>query len=181
MAKLKYLKYSGLWPNTKVEGLEEVMNNLNLQLENIEGKTMAGMIKAAAHIRVQTETKRPLTPVDYGNLKASWFVVTAKSIVAGRGTSGFKDNKKNGIKAATLIDDHLQMLEEGQGKVASLELGNNGKFLMFGYSANYAIFVHENMEVENWSRKGSGPKWLETHVKRNTKKMLDIITLNAKI
>ncbi|KKL57639.1 hypothetical protein LCGC14_2233400 [marine sediment metagenome] len=55
----------------------------------------------------------------------------------------------------------------------------------FGFSANYAVYVHERMEGApwgegivgdiNWSRPGSGPKFLEAAIKRNVFKILLII------
>lgn len=56
--------------------------------------------------------------------------------------------------------------------------------LIFGFSANYAIFVHEMMEGDggkiNWNRPGSGPKFLQASLFRNEKEILDIIKKNAK-
>jgi hypothetical protein len=58
--------------------------------------------------------------------------------------------------------------------------------LEFGYTANYAIYVHEMMESStgkkiNWSRPDSGPKFLEASLKRNTKEILEVIAKNVKI
>ena len=50
-----------------------------------------------------------------------------------------------------------------------------------GYSANYAIWVHEMPETTDWSRPGSGPKWFERKLKKHAKKMLSTIGHNAKI
>ncbi|MCK5019475.1 MAG: hypothetical protein KAS32_20620 [Candidatus Peribacteraceae bacterium] len=49
------------------------------------------------------------------------------------------------------------------------------KSVFFGFSANYAIYVHENLTAINWKRPGSGPKFLEAAIKRNTFKILLII------
>ena len=49
------------------------------------------------------------------------------------------------------------------------------KSILFGFSANYAIYVHENMNQVKWKRPGSGPKFLEAALKRNTFKILMII------
>ena len=57
--------------------------------------------------------------------------------------------------------------------------------MRFGFSANYAMYVHERVEgapwgegtVEdiNWNEPGSGPKFLEAAMKRNTDKILLIM------
>ena len=57
--------------------------------------------------------------------------------------------------------------------------------LIIGFSANYAVFVHEMVDKSskkiNWSRPGSGPKFFEAALKRNTKQILKIIGINAHI
>jgi len=54
-----------------------------------------------------------------------------------------------------------------------------------GFSAEYAAFVHEMIGTSerpiNWSRPGSGPKFFEAALKRNTKKIFEIIRDNAEI
>jgi len=52
--------------------------------------------------------------------------------------------------------------------------------VLLGYNAGYAAAVHEMMQSSsgvpiNWSRPGSGPKFLEASLKRNTQKVLQIV------
>jgi len=57
--------------------------------------------------------------------------------------------------------------------------------MRFGFSANYAMYVHERVEGApwgdgvvgniNWNAPGSGPKFLEAAIKRNTEKILLIM------
>lgn len=60
--------------------------------------------------------------------------------------------------------------------------GNHG--VIMGFSANYAVYVHEAVEATfgvagggrmNWNRPGSGPKFLESAIKRNTHEIFRII------
>lgn len=53
--------------------------------------------------------------------------------------------------------------------------------VLMGFTANYSVFVHEEMEPENrnWKRPGSGPKFFEASIKRNGKKVLLAIQRNA--
>ena len=53
--------------------------------------------------------------------------------------------------------------------------------IIFGYSANYALYVHEMIGPVNWSRKNSGAKWFEYAIKRNFNRILAIIAGRAKI
>lgn len=63
----------------------------------------------------------------------------------------------------------------------------NGFGLHIGFSANYALFVHEMIDEEgtgskiNWNRPRSGPKFLEQSLKRNQKEILQIIAKHSKI
>jgi hypothetical protein len=53
--------------------------------------------------------------------------------------------------------------------------------IIFGYSANYALYVHEMIGPVQWTRKSSGPKWFEYAIKRNVNRVLHIIAGRAKI
>lgn len=56
------------------------------------------------------------------------------------------------------------------------QLNSNRKFgVRFGYSAGYALWVHEMVDAKHWSRDGSGPKWLERSINRNHDTLLQII------
>lgn len=57
--------------------------------------------------------------------------------------------------------------------------------LIMGFSANYAVFVHEMIgdagKKINWNRPGSGAKFFEASLKRNTNNILKILAKNTKI
>jgi hypothetical protein len=61
-----------------------------------------------------------------------------------------------------------------------------GPAVICGFSANYAVYVHEMLASAtgnpiNWSRPGSGPKFFQSALRRNTDKILQIICDEAKI
>jgi len=67
------------------------------------------------------------------------------------------------------------------------EFGTNAKGdvgVTFGFTANYAVYVHEMVGSEgtdiNWSRPGSGPKFLQSAVKRNSKEIVRLIATSMK-
>ena len=66
-------------PHTGVKGMDIVLRNLAREIENIKERSLVGVLEAAALIRRDMDKTPPLIPVDIGNLRASWFVVTAKS------------------------------------------------------------------------------------------------------
>ena len=157
-----------------LKGFEKVMAELNVQINAIENRSMAGEIKAVAFIRTETEATPPLTPVDYGNLRASWFTVTAKRKVAGKGEGAFK-----GPQAGTIAEQCAANIQQAQSEIEAMD-SKTKKHLMFGYSANYSGYVHE-MEGATFQRPGAGPKWLEAHVKGSSNKILQIIREDAQI
>jgi hypothetical protein len=167
-----------------VKGEEVVMANLNKQLEGIELRTMKGLKLAASFIYQKTEHEPPLTPVDTGNMRSSWFVVTPTEIVKGRGVPKFE-----GKNAAEMAAEHSSTISEAQGIVAGESTGKK-KFLMMGYTANYSGFVHEmiganfnpkDRKGKKKRREGAGPQWLMSAIKRNTSKIVQIVKDNAQI
>lgn len=63
----------------------------------------------------------------------------------------------------------------------------NMKLVKMGFSANYAIYVHEMLDDSNskvainWNREGSGPKFFQKALERNYDKILEIIAGRTKI
>ena len=58
---------------------------------------------------------------------------------------------------------------------------NKKSVVIFGYSANYALFVHEMIGPVKWSRANSGAKWFQYAIQRNFNRVLYIIAGKAKI
>jgi len=54
-------------------------------------------------------------------------------------------------------------------------------FIMFGYTANYALYVHEMLGNINWSRPNSGAKWLQYAIYRNTPIIKHILRRSIRI
>jgi len=50
-----------------------------------------------------------------------------------------------------------------------------------GEEVKYPNIVHENVGAINWTRPGSGPKWLQIHWDRNRNEMLMIVAQHARI
>lgn len=167
-----------------LKGEEIVMANLNRELEGIKTRSVVGLIKAAAFIYKKTETDVPLTPVDTGNMRASWFVTTANRVAKGGGSPAFV-----GEDAAEMSAEHVSTVAEAQGIVATQSTPNK-KFLMMGYSVNYSGFVHEmiganfNPEKRKGTkrrREGAGAKWLQSAIYNNTQKIVQIVKDDAQI
>lgn len=164
-----------------VKGFDEVIKNLNIEILAIKNRTTAGLIKGAALVRNETETGEARTPVDLGNLRASWFVVTAKSVPVGRGVARF-----NGPEISRLLTDHVGAIQESQGIVKAG--GKENIFIIAGYSAHYAVYVHE-MVGANFKRKGRGKskgkdatyKWLQRAFVKHKDNIIRILQDNVRI
>jgi len=181
MARGRPLKYSAKLIAHSVEGMDEVIRNLNAKIKNIKGRSNRGLVNAALHIRISTELKEPYTPVDIGNLRASWFIAAADGLQADPlGVSGnFKRGRKHHITAAELRGQYNAITAASLAEVRAKKDPN----VIFGYTANYAWAVHEKVGIplENWSRPGSDAKWLETHLNRNFDTILKIVKDNVEI
>jgi hypothetical protein len=168
--------------------LQNVMRNLNRELTNIKVRSARGLVLAAATIRRDTETTPPLTPVDLGNLRASWFVTVTKvkSVdlpqVTNEAGKMVKEGSFRGYQNARMAEDHRSTIAEAQAFVNSIK--RNKIVLMMGYSAHYALYVHEGPRGNlgaNFKRPGAGVKWFEAAFNRNAKKILRVIAANARV
>ncbi len=171
-------------PGIGIKGMDVVMANLNRAIKKIEIGSYAGMLEAAILIRRDMEKTSPKIPIDTGNLRASWFTVAGLNVGkgSGGGTPAFK-----GDNAGELAMDHSKVVSEAKAQATALT--NQGLLTVFmGFSANYAVFVHEMVgaqfsgrEGKKPGRPGSGAKFLEASLKRNAPAILKLIQKSAKI
>ena len=165
----------------RISGLENVMANLQKQIKGIEVRSVKGLVETSILVRRETETTSPLTPVDLGNLRASYFTVSTVGTVPVADTGTFRNKPgksgKSENRAAKLQADHARVISESQALARSKK---QKAVVVFGYSANYAMAVHEKMAAE-FQRPGAGPKWFEAAIKRNKSQIVKIIKRNAKI
>jgi hypothetical protein len=120
-----------------VEGLEQVLYNIDREINAMRGRTLLGMTKALNHLHRETETSRPLVPRDTNKMAQSWYIFPAR--------------------------------------------GGVNPIVTAGYTAYYAPYVHEKTDALNWTRPGSGAKWLQIHFERNREEMKLIIAQNVMV
>ena len=154
-----------------LRGMEKVIKNLHKEIKAIKGRSMKGLILASIIVRRDMEDTSPKVPVDYGNLRSSWFVVTSTGSIESGASPKFEGPNANELSAA-----HADAVSSAK----ALARLRNEPVLVMGFGANYAIWVHENVGG-TFARPGSGAKFFEAALKRNEKQMLEIIRLNAKI
>ena len=173
-------------PNVGIKGMDVVLANLNREIAKIEARSSIGLIESAILIRQDMDKISPKIPIDFGNLRASWFTVTSHGF--GAGSQGGTGMPFKGPDAGKLAAERAQAISEGRGIVQ----GVKGLAILMGFSANYALFVHENVEADFTSsrkrkgkiitrRSGAGAKFFEAALNRNKNKILQIIGNNARI
>jgi hypothetical protein len=177
---------------TYLKGLDDVMKNLNKEIQAIEGRTGAGLLRAAIIVRRAMSKESPKIPVDTSNLEHSFFM-TVKNV----GTSSVAGTVKasfTGAKSAEMQSEHASVVAECRSWIA----GSKIPLLIIGFSANYALFVHENIEADFTSerlkydrkthkattqkkRPGAGAKFFEAHLNANRTAMLQEIKDSVQI
>jgi len=149
-----------------LKGINNVMRNLNKELKQYQQNSLKGLIEFSILVRRDMDKGSPLIPVDIGNLRGSWTVVTYKGVAdAGGGFTG--DN------ASKLSSNHSQIQSQFQSEAA--QIGG----LVMGFTANYAVHVHENAGA-NFKRPGAGAYFFEASLNRNKAAGLELIRKNAR-
>ena len=76
-----------------IKGFGEVNHNLSMAVKSIKGRTMAGLLEAAAYIRHDMDKTPPKIPVGRtGNLRQSWFVTSFRVLGNPAVLMGFSAN-----------------------------------------------------------------------------------------
>ena len=155
------------------EGLDTVVKNLNAEISKIENGSLAGLLRATVIVRRSIDSETPMVPVDTGNLRSSWFVVSSKGNIEKGGSARFVDRPKNILEQ--LRTDHSTIIRSSitnaKGMIPKV---------IFGFSAFYAEYVHEAIGT-NFKRPGSGAKYLEAAIKSNAMKILDMVRQEAAV
>lgn len=150
-------------------GIDQVMRNLNKELKKIHRKATKGMIEAMILVRRDMDKTPPLIPVDFGNLRVSWFITAGE-------TTPVKGGEFKGENAGEMGQEHATAVSTSAAEAKSYRF----PVVVGGFSASYATEIHE-LKFEKGKRPGSGPKFFETALNRNRDKMLQIIANSAKI
>jgi len=172
-------------PRTNIEGVDRVMSEINRKITRmVDYGSLKGILKAIAYVRRDMDKTYPRIPVDWGNLRASFFVTSsAGSIAMGGGKSHTPEGNEgnfSGPLAPKMSAEHATTLTEMKTVAKTVSKIYGGPAAVFGFSANYAMWVHEMWDPEvKWKRKQSGPGFFVVHLERNKDKMLQIIRDNS--
>lgn len=145
----------------EIEGMDELNKALADLVPEVNEAAMAGMF--AGGLIIQGESQKGV-PVEYGNLRASAYTAMPGNL--------------------TRVDESGLDASENRPD-PTIPAGS--KFVEVGHTANYAIYVHENMEqtLKGEPRPSGlgtywnpgGPKFLEKAVNENAREVLDQVAV----
>ena len=161
-----------------LQGVKDVMANINKALEQYQEKSLKGMILAAIHVRRSMEKTAPKIPVDKGNLRASFFITTSKG--GGDHAPGIKPEGKHAAEHQVTVN-RAQAIIQGKQPVVAM-----------GFSANYAVYVHENLQADftrpikiggklKKRRAGAGPRFFQAALEREQNEIIRILAEHSKL
>jgi hypothetical protein len=173
-------------------GFERAVTNLQKKVKKVQNNTLEGMREGAILILQDTENTYPITPKDTGNLINSRFLISSKASVLFSATyekkslgSEFFEGKQAHFSPENGDKEKLQ----GDHKVITNIIANEVSIskdptVVGGFTAYYAPLVHEidtsaSGKKKNWKRKNSGIKFLEASIKRNARKVIDLVKRKA--
>lgn len=150
-----------------ISGLDKVVSNLNKEIARIKKATGAGLYEAGLFIKAKA---LPITPIDYGNLRGSCFVI-------GIYNTSYPSVSFKGPQAGPLYSSFSSAVGEALSIVEQKKALDKISVVV-GYGAFYAAFVHENPNAGKFAGEW---KFLETTVKQYSPEILSIIKERAKI
>lgn len=151
------------------------MEGLRSALDKIESASKQGLIKGG--LLILRESQKTV-PVDLGNLRASGYVLWDTSSSGTKKQFKSKRGKKEASKQVVtrLMNDRQKIISEHQ---AALRLASKKKIIVeVGYTAFYAVFVHEDMNASH--TKGQRAKYLQRAIQENSRRVFRIVAEEAK-
>lgn len=130
--------------------IDEAIEHIGLEIGKVKTLAQAGLLEAA--LKIMNRSMK-LVPVLFGNLRASAYVRTAQDLTR---------------------PDPANLVDKDNEAIPSDELGEIGVEL--GYSANYALYVHENLEAHHDDGEA---KFLESVIIENQQEIIEIIKLRS--
>jgi len=160
----------------ELKGLSNVLKNLNKEIANIQLNTVEGLTEACLVVKYDSVKG---TPVDLSNLRGSAFIMVTGND-SDNNAPKFRQKKTAGgvLKddTAKLINGHSSAMFQAKGIVGSDKWRLVG---IVGYTAFYALFVHEMPSHYNFNQGGN--KFLQKALLKNKDRILRILVKWAKI
>jgi hypothetical protein len=179
------MRLSGITSNCWDKDLPAVLERINKRIMEIPNRALPGLIKAVILIHDETLKGDTTTPIDLGNLRQSWFVVTSRgAIQTGGGKTHEPENTPQftGPRAGHYAALHTSALTEMRGKANLLAKFYEGPFVILGYSVDYALWVHENTgaEFKHDRDEKTGAKWFQRALAKHEDRIVNIVAEEAR-
>lgn len=177
-----------------IQGMEKVLRNLNRVSRRVEGRTKSGLVQAG--LLVFRDAKK-MAPRDLGNLWNSGYVVWHKPALTAEEFAKQLDKLPfTGRQRARLTAEREQIMLEDTAK--AIRAATHHEFIVvIGFTANYAIYVHEDLEashppkrvkrrIEKWGEEAGGKnpgeaKFLLKSLEQNQGRIIQILVNRARI
>lgn len=145
----------------QVRGVAAAVDQLNREAGKVKGLTRKAIIKCALEIKRDAVIR---APIDTGNLRSSAFCAW--------GSGSQSSGAFQGDKAADLQSGHTALVNKANASLSSLL-----PEAIVGFTANYALYVHEDGQRRNWK----GVKFLERAITENIPLLRAILRDTIKI
>ena len=155
----------------RVRGIARTVRSVQKELNKIKNKSLDGLYEAALLVLRDSDL---MTPIDLGNLRASGYVLQRGGKVSNTSPSFVAEKKGSTSKA-----NPTQMASDHQGTISKnkkLVDGPKRFGVIVGYTAFYAIYVHENLAA---SHDTGQAKFLEESISKNRKEIIRIVKKRA--
>lgn len=158
-----------------LKGLNDVVGNLNKAIKQIEGVTLKGLLRGAIVVRRAMDKTSPLIPVDTGNMRNSFFIVTYAGDISQGASPNFVNRPGMEQLAAKMTADHSAILATEKGAISGRKVT-----ITLGFSAYYTAYVHE-MVGANFQRPGAGAKFFQAAFNSTGPEVLALIKKEAQL
>jgi len=166
---MKNFNVSGYKKGDGIKGIQQVMDNIGKEYIKIKSKSIDALTTCAEIIHHDVEHIPPITPADTGNLRASFYATTIKTT-------------SKQIKSFTGDEAGKRKSERNTDIACAKAIVSKSKdpILILGFSANYALKVHENYGL-NFKRPNSGAGFLVSSLKNNENRLIQILQQQIKV
>ena len=164
---------------------EGVQKNLTGTIKDVKTAALRGLLQGVVIVRRDMDESQPFIPVRNNNMRSGFFVVT----YLGEIREGAKPTFNNLAKdAAKLLQSQTQSLVFAIGKAKEMSEDGKKVVVIIGFGAYYASIVHEMIAgpgsawptTIQWTRPGSGPKFLQAAMRKNDAKVKAVVAASIK-
>lgn len=180
-------------PFYPIVGMEKVLKNLNRVSRRVEGRTKSGLVQGG--LLIFRDAKK-MAPRDLGNLWNSGYVVWHKPALTAEEFAKQLDKLPfTGIQKARLTAEREQIMLEDMAK--AIRAATHHEFIVvIGFTANYAIYVHEDLEASHPAKRRTAgmteeeigkiknigeAKFLQKSLEQNAGRVIQILVDRARI